>query len=67
MDDGASYDLSMHLPVLPKIPVLVRFNDRDEEFPAQSVLLFQKSTEVYLDMECVAILGTYLAEALVSV
>lgn len=64
--DDASYDLSMKLPVLPRIPIVLKFNDKDEEFPAQSVLLFQKSTEAYLDMECVAILGTYLAEALIS-
>jgi Domain of unknown function (DUF3786) len=67
VDDDASYDLSMHLPVLPKIPVLLKFNDKDEEFPAQPVLLFQKSTEAYLDMECVAILGTYLAESLIAI
>ena len=66
VEDGA-YDLSMMLLLLPRIPVILKFNDKDEEFPAQSVLLFQKSTERYLDMECVAILGAYLAEALISV
>lgn len=66
-DDNTAYDLSMKLPALPKIPVVLKFNDRDDEFPAQAVLLFQITTESYLDMECVAILGTYLAEALVSV
>ncbi len=64
--DGANYDLSVKLSPLPKVPLMLRFTDADEEFPAQSVLLFQKSTEAYLDMECVAILGTYLAEALTS-
>ncbi|MDJ0884045.1 MAG: DUF3786 domain-containing protein [Desulfobacterales bacterium] len=60
-DDGSSHDLSMIFDFLPRIPVLLRFNDRDEEFPAQCSVLFRQSTEAFLDMECTAIGGTFLA------
>jgi hypothetical protein len=52
-----SYDVSMQFDALPRIPVLLLFNDRDEEFPAQCSVLFEKRTEAYLDMECVAMVG----------
>ena len=60
-DDGSAHDLSMAFDFLPRIPVLLRFNDRDDEFPAQCSVLFRKSTEAYLDMECTSIGGTFLA------
>lgn len=60
-DDGAAHDLSMQFDFLPRIPVRLRFNDRDAEFPAQCSVLFRQSTESYLDMECTAIGGTFLA------
>jgi hypothetical protein len=60
-DDGAAHDLSMAFDFLPRIPVLLRFNARDEEFPAQCSVLFRQSAEAYLDMECMAIGGTFLA------
>lgn len=59
-----SYDLSMKLYPLPKVPVLLLFNDRDDEFPADCKILFEKRAAHYLDMECLAILGTILAEYL---
>ena len=55
-----SYDVSIQFDALPRIPVLLLFNDRDEEFPAQCSILFQKRTEAYLDMECVAMVGMLL-------
>lgn len=60
-DDGASHDLSLQFEFLPRIPVLLRFNDRDEEFPAQCSVLFRQSAAAFLDMECMAIGGTFLA------
>lgn len=60
-DTGAAHDLSMAFDFLPRIPVLLRFNERDDEFPAQCSVLFRQSTEAYLDMECTAIGGTLLA------
>jgi len=60
------YDLSVRFSVLPKISLVLNFNDADDLFPAVCSILFQKSAEKYLDMECLAITGTYLAGKLVS-
>jgi hypothetical protein len=57
-----SYDVSMQLTALPKIPVLLLFNDVDDEFPARCSVLFQKSIENYLDMETVALIGNIFFE-----
>lgn len=65
-DDGSSYDISKKLDFLPKIPVLLRFNDSDDEFPAQCAILFRRSAEKYLDMESLAIGGTFLAGVLIG-
>lgn len=59
-----SYDLNLLIQALPRIPVLLLFNDADEEFPADCKVLFEKRTESYLDMECVAIIGMLLSEFL---
>jgi hypothetical protein len=59
-----SYDVSIKFDALPKVPLLLLFNDKDEEFPAQCSLLFEKRTEKYLDMECVAMVGMLLYEYL---
>lgn len=61
-----SFDLAAQFDMLPRIPVYIRFNDRDEEFPAQSSILFRESAETYLDMECLAIGGTFLAGLLIN-
>ncbi len=65
-DMDISYDVSMHLRALPKIPVLLLFNDADDEFPAQCSVLFQKSIENYLDMESVAIMGHIFSNMLIA-
>lgn len=54
-------DLAMHLPALPTVPLLMMFDDLDEEFPAQCTLLFEDRAAAYLDMECLAMLGMVLA------
>ena len=59
-----SYDLCMQFTALPKIPLLILFNDADEEFPAQCAVLFEKRAEKYLDMECLAMVGMLLVEYL---
>jgi len=65
-DMDISYDLSMELTALPKIPMLLLFNDADDEFPAQCSVLFQKSIENYLDMESVAIMGHIFSNMLIA-
>jgi hypothetical protein len=64
--DNSSHDLSMIFSALPKIPVLLRFNFKDDEFPAQCSVLFRQSAEKYLDMESLAIAGTFLAGGLIK-
>lgn len=64
--DNASHDLSMIFHALPRIPVLLRYNFKDDEFPAKCSILFKQSAEEYLDMESLAIAGTYLAGSLLK-
>lgn len=64
--DNASYDLSMQFDALSKIPVSLRFNDLDEDFPAQCTVLFKSSVEKYLDMESLGILGAMFARKLIA-
>jgi hypothetical protein len=52
-----SYDLFMQFRPLPKIPVLLLYNDADDEFPAHCSILFERRAEEYLDAESLAILG----------
>jgi hypothetical protein len=58
------YQLSMKFNPLPRIPILLLFNDVDEEFPAQCLLLFERRAEKYLDMESMAILAWLLTDYL---
>ena len=59
-----SYDLSMRFAALPKVPLLLLFNEKDEEFPAQCSVLFEKRAEKFLDMECLAMVGILFFEYL---
>jgi len=62
-----SYDLSMQFNALPKVPVVMLFNDTDDEFSATCSVLFERRAENYLDPECLAMVGrclfTYLKKA----
>jgi hypothetical protein len=59
-----SYQFTGQIQALPQIPLLLLFNDEDEDFPAQCTLLFQRRAEKFLDMECLAIIGWLLADSL---
>jgi hypothetical protein len=59
-----SFDLGMQFKALPRIALLLLFNDVDEEFPAKSTVLFQKHAEYYLDPESLAMTGACLAKKL---
>jgi hypothetical protein len=54
-------DLAIKFPALPKLNLLMLFNDHDDEFPADCSILFEKHSDAYLDMECLAMLGMVLA------
>jgi len=62
----ANYDFSVQFNVLPTIPIVLLFNDKDAEFDAQTKLLFEKCAEHYLDAECLAILGNILYQSLIT-
>jgi len=66
-DIEVSYDLSMQFDALPKVPVVMLFNDADDEFSATCSVLFERRAENYLDPECLAMVGrclfTYLKKA----
>ena len=66
VENDPSHDISIKFSFLPKIPLLLHFNDRDETFPAQCSILLKRSAEKYLDLDCLAIGGTYLAGQLIS-
>lgn len=60
-----SYDLSLLLYALPRIPVIVNFNDQDDLFAATCSILYKASAQYFLDMECLAMTGTLLAGKLI--
>ena len=61
-----SCDLCRQFTPLPKVPLLLVFNDGDDEFPASASLLFEKRSSTYLDGESQAILGQLLSKRLIS-
>jgi hypothetical protein len=56
------YDLCVQFTALPKVPLLILFSDTDEEFAARCTVLFERRAEKYLDMECLAMVGSLLFE-----
>ena len=59
-----SYDLIRTFPALPQVPLMLLFNDADEEFPAEAAILFEQRAHKFLDTECLAILGWLLSNLL---
>ncbi len=59
-----NYDLAVQVDGLPKIPMVLLFNDAEESFPPECTLLFERQVETYLDAECIAMLGYRLASQL---
>ena len=64
--DAVSADLSVEFQALPGVPQYLSFNDRDDDFPAQSNLFFQRSAQRYLNLKSLFVLGTYLAGNLIK-
>ncbi|MDY6972857.1 MAG: DUF3786 domain-containing protein [Thermodesulfobacteriota bacterium] len=59
-----SYNVILQFDALPRLPILLLFNDEDDEFSADCRLLFERQAADYLDMECLAILAWLLADYL---
>lgn len=60
-------DLAVTFEALPTLRLLLMFNDRDEDFPAEAALLFNRGADRYLDPECLAMAGGYLGRRLVAI
>ena len=56
-DLDVGYDLACQFDALAKVPMMLLFNDADEEFDATCSILFERRAQVYLDAECLAMLG----------
>lgn len=60
-DLSVSYDLALTVDALPRVPMLLLFNDAEEGFSPTASVLFQKDATHYLDGESLAILGGIFA------
>lgn len=65
-DIELSYDFYMQFNALPRIPVLLLYNDADDEFPAHCSILFKQNADKFLDGESLAILGDIVSGYLIK-
>ena len=61
---STAYDVAMQFDALPRISLLLLFNDADDDFPAKCSVLFARHAEKYLDPESLAMTGAYLVAQL---
>jgi len=61
-----SYDLSADFRALSRVPIILNFNDTDELMPANAVFLFHDDAEMYLDLESLTVICTYLTGLLIQ-
>lgn len=59
-----NYDLVLEFQALPRISLLLLFNDGDEDFPAYGTVLFQRHAEHYLDPESLGVTSAFLIKRL---
>lgn len=53
-------DLAYAFPALPGLPLIITFNDADEDFPAEAKLFYDLTAPNFLDLECLAVMGLIL-------
>lgn len=63
-DSSLSYDLAIQFQALPRIALLLLFNDGDEDFPPYGTVLFWRQAEYYLDPESLAVTSALLVKHL---
>jgi hypothetical protein len=63
-DQTLSYDLIMQFQALPRMALLLLFNDGDEDFAPYATVLFWRQAEYYLDPESLAMTSALLAKRL---
>ena len=61
-----SYDISVRFRALPKIPIILNFNDADELMPANAGFLYLDTAASYLDLQCLTVTCTYLTGLLIQ-
>ncbi len=66
VSENMPYDLAVAFKILPRLSLLLLFNDQDEEFEAQCKVLFHRHSEFYLDPESLAVTGAVLAKRLLN-
>ena len=66
-DIELTYDVCMQFNALPRIPVLLLYNDADDEFPAHCSILFERGSDKFLDAESLAILGEIVSRRLINI
>jgi hypothetical protein len=59
-----AYDVVYEFQALPRISLLLLYNDGDEEFGAYGTVLFQGHAEDYLDPESLSVTSAYLVKRL---
>jgi len=65
-ENFSTFDLAMQFNALPRVPVVLRFNDADgPPYPAQCSILFRRSSGIFLDLESIGIAGTLLTGSLI--
>ena len=64
--DTFTYDLVYRFDALPRISLLLLYNDGDEEFGAYGTVLFQRHAEDYLDPESLAVTSACLVKRLTA-
>lgn len=62
----SAFDLAMQFSALPRVPVVLRYNDAEDPYPAQCSILFRRSAEIFNDLESVGIAGTLLTGSLIK-
>lgn len=65
-EQNETYDFSFTFHALPRIPVILNFNDADDMFGASCSILYHESAQYFLDMECLAMTGTLLTGTLLA-
>ena len=60
------YDLSIRFQALPRIPIILNFNDADDGLPASAGFLYHDDAEVFLDLKSLGIICTYLTGFLIQ-
>lgn len=64
--ETGSYDLSVAFRALPRVPIILNFNDTDELMPANAGFLYHDDAETYLDLESLTIICTWLTGLLIQ-